>query len=160
MVAQIVISAVGDAFQFFQPVRELVFQIIRCFGIVRQFGFFNFVHMQFFGVQALFNPPIDTVVFPFFQPIHVGAGFDKVFQFHLFKFADAENKVARRDFIAERLTDLRNAKWYFARCRIYHIFKLRKNGLSRFGTQISKIFPVFNRTDIRFKHQVEHARFG
>src|SRR5476651_1998297 len=82
---------------------------------------------------------------------------DEKFQFHLLEFARAEGEIARRDFVAKRLADLRDAERHFLPRRFQNIFELRENRLRGFGTEISNAVIAFNRTDESFEHQIERT---
>ena len=160
MVAEVIIGAVGYAFQFFHTVRELIFNVIAGFGIVSQIFFRRGININVLARQSLLFPPFDPGFFPHFMPFFVFAGHNKIFQLGLFKLPDAEDKVARCDFIAERFADLSNAERQLARGGINHVFKLGKNCLCGFRTQISQIFRIINRADRRLEHQVKRTGFG
>src|SRR5271154_5951844 len=85
---------------------------------------------------------------------------DEKFQFHLLELARAEGEIARRDLVAERLADLRDAERDALPRRFQNIFELRENRLRGFGAEISNAVFAFNRTDISFEHQVEWPRFS
>ena len=160
MVAQIIVAAVGNAFQLFHAMRKLIFYIIAGLSIVCQIIVRSFIDIHMLFNQTLVKPPLNTGFFPFFMPFHIGSRGYKILQFGLFKFTHAENEVARSNFVTERLTDLGNTKRKFAGGGIYHIFELRKNSLSSFRTQIGNVFITFYRTDLGFKHQVKRTRFS
>ena len=77
---------------------------------------------------------------------------DEKFQFHLLELARAEGVIARRDFVAERLADLRDAERDALPRRFQDIFELRENRLRGFGTQINNIFFAFDWPSVRFEH--------
>ena len=75
---------------------------------------------------------------------------DEKFQFHLLELARAEGEIARRDFVAERLADLRDAERDFLPRRFQHIFELRENRLRGFGAEISDVRPSLSPGRRRF----------
>src|SRR5262249_49622465 len=82
---------------------------------------------------------------------------DEVLDLHLFEFERAEDEVARRDLVPERLSNLRNTEGKLSPHRRGDIEEIDENALRRFWRQIGDIFLVFNRTDLRPEHGVEHA---
>jgi len=83
---------------------------------------------------------------------------DEILHFHLLKFTAAENKIARRDFVAKGLADLRDAERNFHAPGIEHGLEIRKHALRRFGPQISDGGFIAQGADVGFKHHVERAR--
>src|ERR1700675_3861047 len=84
---------------------------------------------------------------------------DEKFQFHLLELARAEGEIARRDFVAERFADLRDAERDALPRRFQNIFELRENRLWGFGAEISDIVFALNWSDKCFEHQIERTRF-
>src|ERR1700733_15273665 len=94
------------------------------------------------------------------MPFEIGAWFDEKFQFHLFELAHAKNEIARRNFIAESLSDLSDAEGQPARCRVEDVLEVREYALSCFGSQVCIGFFVDHRTNCCFEHHVKRAWFG
>ena len=117
------------------------------------------VNVHVFAYQSLIQPPFYAVFLPNFVPFFIFAGHNEIFQFRLLKFTHSKDKIARRDFVAERFSDLGNSKRQLARRRVDNVLKLSKNRLCRFRTQISERRAVVNRSDRGFKHQVKRTRF-
>src|SRR5438046_10010556 len=72
---------------------------------------------------------------------------DEEFQFHLLELAGAEGEIARCDFVAKRLADLRDAERDFHSRGIEHVFELREDGLGSFGAEIGNALIALNWTD-------------
>ena len=81
---------------------------------MRQFIITMFAQLQLFFGHAQAEIPVVTILDPFFMPFHGLFRPAKKFDFHLFKFTSTKGEIARSDFIAERFTDLRDAKGQFA----------------------------------------------
>ena len=94
------------------------------------------------------------------MPFFVGAWHDKELDFHLLELTDAEQEVARVDFVAERLTDLGNTERQFAAGARQDIAEVRKDALGGLGAQICERVAVSHRADGSFEHHVEGARLG
>src|SRR5699024_1086511 len=61
---------------------------------------------------------------------------DEEFHLHLLKLTSTEDEVTRGDLIAERLTNIGNAKWWLHARRGHHIFEVYEDTLCRFRTQV------------------------
>ena len=102
--------------------------------------------------QALFLP-----IFEQFHPLLRPA---KVFQFHLLELARTKREIARVNFVAKCLPDLRDAERQFLARDFQHVFELDKDRLCRFWAQISNRRFVFSRADVGFEHQLERPRWS
>src|SRR3989344_6062169 len=95
------------------------------------FKFVNFTHIKtdaFHPVEH-FTSPIFKIFFPIF-------GTDKIFNFHLFKFAKSENEISWCNFITESFTYLCYAERKFRMKSIHRVFEVYKYTLSGFGTKV------------------------
>src|SRR5579885_3811907 len=91
----------------------------------------------------------------------VFAGADEVFHLHLLELARAEDEVAGRDLVAERLTDLRDAEGNLASHRRLHVQEVDEDALRRFGPKIGercRVVFIGDCADGRAEHEVEGAR--
>ena len=130
------ISARCDAFELFGSKREFAEDVHASAGVVREFlGFLPVVieHIRAEAdarvVRGPLRNPVAVPHFPApvwlrcgkvraFAPFRHGAadgfdgfiGLDEKLQFHLLELAGAEGEIARRDFVAERLSDLADAE--------------------------------------------------
>ena len=78
----------------------------------------------------------------------------------MFKLSGPESEITRRNLVAERFSDLADAKRnLFARSSL-HIFKIDKNALRCFRSEIQGIFAVLGYALKRSKHQVKLADIG
>ncbi|CAB4920050.1 unannotated protein [freshwater metagenome] len=80
-----------------------------------------FEEAHVFWVQTKIDIPIPARLHPVFLPLFVGSWLDEEFHFHLLEFARTENEVAWRNFVAEALSGLANAKWWLLASCIHHI---------------------------------------
>src|SRR3989338_9285082 len=69
---------------------------------------------------------------PHFERLLPYLRMDEVFDFHLLKLALAKDKVARRDFVAKSLADLRDAEWHALAARVQNLRKIHEHGLRGF----------------------------
>src|SRR5262245_24398006 len=87
--------------------------IYRRAGIVGSLVWFMFSETQTFRFKTHLQKPIHSILLPILEPLlalrllrlHVKL------HLHLFKFAAAENEIARRDLVPEGLTDLSDTEW-------------------------------------------------
>ena len=114
--------------------------------------------MLFFDAQFLV--PVQPLIDPLFKILLLGAGFDEVFDFHLFKFTVAENEVAGGNFITERFTHLGDAEGQFLAGGGNDVLKIDEHALGGFRPQVDGGIGVFDRAHKGLKHQVELARIG
>ena len=61
VIAEVIVRAVGDAFDFIVAVGVAVFQVIRAFGIVREVFLRHILHLNFFTRDADGFPPCEAV---------------------------------------------------------------------------------------------------
>ena len=85
---------------------------------------------------------------------------DEKLQLHLLELARAEGEIARRDLVAKRLADLRNAERDFLPRSLQHVLELRENRLRGFRAEIGDVLVRFERPTMRLEHQVEGPRLG
>ena len=166
VLAQIKFAAMRHAFQFAKARRgewKLVFNVAGAranFGVVGQLVAVMLAQLQVVAGQANGLPPCEALVTPPRIPLRGLVGLNEELQFHLFKLSAAECEIARRDFIAERFSNLRNAKRHANARAVDDVVKVGENALRGFWSQIRGVGRIFNRAHIGLEHQVELARFG
>ena len=101
---------------------------------------------------ALFTPPG--------VPLFGFAGVDEEFEFHLLELAAAEGEVPWRDFVAERLADLRDAEWNLDPAGVDDVVEVGEDSLGGLGSEVGLRTLVANRAAVGLEHQVEHSRLG
>ena len=94
------------------------------------------------------------------MPRFVLARRDEVLDLHLLELAHAEDEVARRDLVAERLADLRDAERQLAIGRVEHVLEVDEDALRRLGPQVGERLRIGDRADLRLEHHVERPRLG
>src|SRR3569832_158260 len=90
----------------------------------------------------------------------VRVGLDEILHLHLLKLARTQDKVARRDLVAKRFSNLRDSEWNLAAHRRLHVQEVDENPLGRFRTQIrERSWIVLNGgcAERGPKHHVEKA---
>ena len=77
---------------------------------------------------------------------------------HLLELARAEDEVAGRDLVAERLADLRDPERRFLARELQHVLEVDEDALRRLRAQVRGRARLLHRADRRLEHQVEVAR--
>ena len=156
--AEVEIGAVGDAFEFFEAVGKAVHHVHRRLGVVRQFLGRHFVEAQVVLVDPLLAPPCQALGHPALVPCLVAAWGHEELQLHLLELAHPEDEVARRDLVAERLADLRDAERQAGGGGIQHVLEVGEDRLRGLWPQVGERSAVFHRADVGLEHQIEGAR--
>ena len=157
---EVVVGAISNAPKLAPAEREFVFEVGCCLGVEAKLFFFVVAEFEVFVSHAEVEQPLMAEVLPICKPFEIGAGLAEKFKFHLFKFADAEDEVAGRDFVAEALADLTDAERHFFTGCALHVFEVDKDALRGFGAEIDGGSGVFRDAYERLEHEVEfsHAR--
>lgn len=113
MGAEVVVGAVGDAFEFAPFVAaelEAVLDVGGALGVVGELllGVLVPAHVLFAEAEA--GVPVPAFLHPVLLPLLVLARLDEEFHLHLFELAGAEDEVAGGDLVAEGLAHLRDAE--------------------------------------------------
>ena len=107
---QVIIGPVGDSFQLAPSHGEQVFDVHAALGIVGQFVFLMFTQPDVLFADAIFFIPGKPLIDPSLVPFLVRTRHNKELDFHLLELARTKSKVARGDFVAKGLTDLRDSE--------------------------------------------------
>ena len=108
--------------------------------------------------HAEVEEPLEASLDPILVPLLVLARLHEVLHLHLLELAGAEDEVAWRDLVAERLADLRDAEGHLAAGRHDDVVEVDEDALGRLGAQPNLVGLVLNRACVGFEHEVEHAR--
>lgn len=162
MAAQVIVRAVGNAFQFLNAEREFIFQVVGFLGIEGAFTIRHVQDMDVFARHAHFVIEAEAVFQPFIHQAQTVFRPAEVFDFHLFEFAGTEGEVARVDFVAEGFADLGDSERQFDAGTVQNVLILAENGLGRFRAQPARsVGIVFIRgsSNGRLEHEVELTGF-
>ena len=94
------------------------------------------------------------------EPLVLGTRFHEVLQLHLLELTRAEDEVARRDLVAERLADLRDAERQLLAAHLLHDREVHELALRRLRRQVHDAGLVGHRPHVRLEHQVELLGLG
>src|SRR6185436_14927544 len=110
------------------------------------------------------DPKVGVPLTPSREPLVEEArrviGTAEVLHLHLLELARAEDEVPRRDLVAERLPDLRDAEREPPSRRLLDVLEVDEDALRRLGTQPRDRRGVLSRPDERLEHEVEAPRVG
>ena len=110
VIREIEVRAVVNALELLPAERKLILNVVGVLGVVRELVLVMLMPAQLVGPDTQPFHPLHSLGAPEFEPLVLGAGLHEKLHLHLFEFARAENEVAGRDLVAERFSDLRNAK--------------------------------------------------
>src|SRR6202020_501051 len=99
-------------------------------------------------VHAEAGPPGEPVVDPVLEPLLVGARLDEELHLHLLELAGAEDEVARRDLVAERLADLADAERDLLAAGRLHVLVVDEDALGGLRAEERKAALVFYRAQV------------
>src|SRR5713226_9029510 len=104
--------------------------------------------------QSVLEVPVEALVDPVAVPALRLRGRDEVLHLHLLEFPDAEEEVARRDLVPERLADLRDAERRRAPRELEDVLEVDEDALRRLRPQVRGRALVLERADLRLEHEV------
>jgi hypothetical protein len=100
------------------------------------------------------------VLDPVLVPLLVRARLDEELHLHLLELAGAEDEVARRDLVAERLALLADAERDLLPAGGEHVLVVDEDALGGLRAQEREAALVLDRADVGAQHAVEVARLG
>jgi len=160
VLTQVVVAALGDAFQLVEAPRELELDVARACGVVRQLVSVVRAQLQHVGGHPEVEVPVHAFLAPVLVPLgRVGRGHE-VLHLHLLELAGAEDPVLRGDLVAEALADLGDAERGLAAGRVEHVREVHEHALGRLRTQVCHGARVLDGAGVGLEHQVELARLG
>src|SRR5581483_1142721 len=99
--------------------------------------------------------PLHALFAPIIEPLILCSGFDEKLHLHLLELAGAEDEVSWRNFITERLADLRDAERRLQPARLLDIQEVDEYPLCGFWPQKRYCRVFFYWPDESLEHQVE-----
>ena len=115
----------------------VVFNIPSVFGVEDEV--FVLVPMEVFFFDTEAKEPVPLLLLDALVVVFVFARFDEILRVGLFKFAAAEEEVARGDFVAEGFADLGNTERHLDAASIDDVLKVEINTLTGFARKISRL---------------------
>ncbi len=160
MLREVVVAAVRDAFELLPADRVEVLDVARRAGVVRALRLVVLAHAKVDLAQTEVAVPGEPLLEPVLEPLRRLGGRDEELHLHLLELADAEEEVARRDLVPERLADLGDAERRLAAGELGDVLEVDEDALRRLGAEVRGGALVLERADVRLEHEVELARLG
>ncbi len=104
--------------------------------------------------------PAEPLVEPVLEPLRRLRGRHEELHLHLLELADAEEEVAGRDLVPERLADLCDAERRLAARELGDVLEVDEDALRGLRPEVGERALVLERADVRLEHEVELARLG
>src|SRR5450432_1926435 len=161
MLRQIIFAAMRDALELAEirrGERIFILNVHRHLGIMRQLILFMIAESQVAFSHAQRSPPFHAFIFPEFVPLLRFIRMAEPFHFHLLELSRAENKVARRYFVAKTFADLRDTKRDSDARGVDDVFEIKKNSLRGFWAEMN--FHGIYCTNFTSQHQIELPWLG
>ncbi len=134
MPGKIKIGSVVHAFELLPPKRKFVLDVLGTLRIMRKLVLTVPMVPQFVSINAEFFVPLHALGVPVLKPLFVVAGFDEKLHLHLFELTCAKDKVAWRNLVAKRLSNLCNPKGNFLPRRLHDVQEVDVRTLSGLRT--------------------------
>ena len=157
--SEIVIGAVGDAFEFAHAEWELVFEVVGLLRVERSFSIRNVIDVDLRAGNADVLVEFEPLLEPVVGELHAVLRAAEILDLHLLEFARAENVVAGIDLVAKGFSDLCDAEGQLLTGGVEHIAEIHKDRLRCLGAEIDQVVLAFNRASVAFEHEIEIARF-
>src|SRR5438552_17321800 len=161
---EVEVGAIRGTHELAPAHRELVEEVHRALGIMGELVAGVLVQLHVLRGQAVAREPGLAIGDPTVVPDFVrGPALETVVRvheeldLHLLELARAEDEVARRDLVAERLADLCDAEGQLASRRLQQVVEVDEDALRRLRPQVRDGGVLFHRPHERLEHQVELA---
>ena len=160
MRGEVEVAAVRDALELRPADREEVLDVARPARVVRELVGVVRADPQVALADPVAAVPGVALVDPVAVPL-VGLGRrHEELHLHLLELERAEDEVARRDLVAERLADLGDAERRLAARDLGDVLEVDEDALRRLGAEVDRDARLLHRADARLEHEVEVARLG
>src|SRR5258705_350730 len=157
---EVEVGTVGDTHQLAPADREVVLDVHRALGVVRQLVALVLADSQIFVAQAVALEPREAVLDPPVVPVLVGrpavdtiVRVDEELDLHLLELTIPEDEVARRDLVAERSTGLRDAERQLQSHRLQDVVEVHEHRLGRLRTQVGERGVLLDGAHERLEHE-------
>ena len=157
MLLEVVVGALGDAFELVESPREQVLDVGRAGGVVRQLVGAVRTQLEMVPGDAVADVPIEALGAPVLEPARALGGRHEELHLHLLELAGPEDPVLRGDLVAEHLADLGDPERRALARGLQHVGEVQEHALSRLGAQIGDRAGVLDRSGVGLEHQVELA---
>src|SRR5579859_1767737 len=131
VIYKVEIGAVGQAVELFFAVWKVKLEVDGALAVMRPIFGGHFQLVNLIRGQAQEFAPVVHSHTPFFELRFPMSGIDKIFELGDFKLTHPEYKIARANFIAKCLSNLRHAERNVGIKTVDNIFKVHKHALRR-----------------------------
>ena len=160
VLAQVVIGAVRHAPQLAPAEGEEVLEVGGGLGVEGQLLGLVVPEAEVFLLHVQANQPVVAVGPPVLEPLQVRVGLAEEFQLHLLELPDAEDEVARGDFIAEALAHLAHAEGELPPGGPLNGGEVDEDALGGLGPEIDLVGGILGDALVGLEHQVELPDVG
>ena len=157
---EVVVGAVGDAFQLAHAEGEFVFEVVGFLRVEGALAVRDVFDVDLRARDADVLIKFQALLEPVVGELHSVLGAAEILDLHLLEFPRTENVVAWIDLIAKRLADLRDAEGELLARGIEDIAEIHKDRLRGLGAEVDEVVVALERTRVGFEHQIEIARLG
>ena len=109
------------------------------------------------GAHAKSLVPLEAILLPVLEPLHLRAGLAEELHLHLLKLTHTEYELASHYLVAESLSYLCDTEGQLHAAGLLHVEVVDKDTLGGLGTQVNLVGSVGDRTHLGREHQVELA---
>src|SRR6185312_13571359 len=135
MPPQVEVRPVVDALDLARAKWELIINIYRRAGIVRQLLGTVRVEREMLALHAEVEIPLESPLAPVVEPLRLGLRVDEELHLHLLELAHAIGEVAGANLVAKRLADLRDTKGQLPAHALLHVLEVDVDALRRLWPQ-------------------------
>ena len=160
MGAQVEVAAMRDSLELGPPHREQVLEVRRGARVMRQLLRVVLAHTQVALADPVPEMPRTPLLDPEPEPLLGLCGRNEVLHLHLLELERAEDEVARRDLVPERLPDLRDAERRFPARNLGHVLEVDEDALGGLGAEVRILSGLLDRADPGLEHEIELPRLG
>src|SRR5438132_2253140 len=160
MRGQVIVATRRDPLQLRPAKGKLVLDVERAARVVGELVLAMRPQPQVIGLDPEPAIPAESLLRPVLEPLHLVGGRHEILELHLLELAEAKDGVARRDLVAKRLADLRDAKGRAHPRRVEDVGEVDEDPLGGLRPQVDLRARVLNRPGEGLEHQVELPRFG
>src|SRR3954468_4543714 len=160
VLGEVEVAAVGHALQLRPADRVQVLDVGRPARVVRELLGVVLAQAQALARDAQARVPVQPLLAPVVVPLLGLVRRDEELHLHLLELERAEDEVAGRDLVAERLADLRDAERRLLARVLERLLEIEEDALRRLGPQEDGRGVLLHRPDVGLEHQVERARLA
>ena len=160
MRAEVEVAAVCDALELRPADRVQVLDVARRGRVVGELARLVLADAEVALADAEPRVPAHALLHPVAEPLVSLAGRDEELHLHLLELERAEDEVAGRDLVAERLPDLGDAEGGLATGELGDVLEVDEDPLRRLRAEVGVHPRLLERPDPRLEHEVEVARLG